>query len=249
MPSDPPVSTARADFIAGLGQMLPVILAAIPFALIFGALAGDRGLPVSGVALMSATVFAGGSQVVALGMWSDPPALLAIAATTLLVNARHLFMSASISRSMGAFSPGQRVLGLVLLTDETWALAESRAARAPLTPAFYFGLAVPLYVSWQFWTVLGSLVGALVDDPTALGLDFAFAAIFIGLLMGFRSTPGFVAVAGAALLASAATSWLMPGAWSIAVGAAAGVLTAVLRAPPADGADPVAAAPVPEETP
>lgn len=245
MPSASSLAAARADFIAGLGQMLPVILAAIPFALIFGALAGDRGLPVSGVALMSATVFAGGSQVVALGMWSDPPALVAIAATTLLVNARHLFMSASISRSMGTFSPLQRAIGLVLLTDETWALAESRAARAPLTPAFYFGLALPLYVSWQFCTVAGALVGALVADPAALGLDFAFAAIFIGLLMGFRASPGFVAIAGASLVASAVTSWLVPGAWSIAVGAAAGVLTAVLIARPETDAAPAGT----EETP
>ncbi len=234
--SETPLSSARADFIAGLGHMLPVILAAIPFALIFGALAGDRGLPVSGVALMSATVFAGGSQVVALGMWSDPPALLAIAATTLLVNARHLFMSASISRRMDGYSPAGRVAALVLLTDETWALAESRAARAPLTPAYYFGLALPLYVNWLFWTTLGAVIGALVDDPHALGLDFAFAAIFIGLLMGFRAAPGFVLVAGSSLIASAATAWLVPGAWSIAVGAAAGVATAALIARPEEGA-------------
>lgn len=235
-PSAPSLSAARGDFVAGLAQMLPVILAAIPFALIFGALAGDRGLPLPGVVLMSATVFAGGSQVVALGMWSDPPALLAIAATTLLVNARHLFMSASISRRMGGYSVPGRLAALVLLTDETWALAESRAARAELTPAFYFGLALPLYVNWILWTSLGALAGAIVDDPGALGLDFAFAAIFIGLLMGFRSGPGFVVVAGAALVASAATAWVIPGAWSIAVGAAAGVLTAALRARPAEDA-------------
>lgn len=236
-PSASPLSSARADFMAGLARMLPVILAAIPFALIFGALAGDRGLPFSGVVLMSATVFAGGSQVVALGMWSDPPALAAIAAATLLVNARHLFMSASISRRMAGFSGPGRLAALVLLTDETWALAESRAARAELTPAFYFGLALPLYVNWIFWTSLGALAGAIVDDPGALGLDFAFAAIFIGLLMGFRASRGFLAVAGTSLVASAATAWMIPGAWSIAVGAAAGVATAALIARPSeDGA-------------
>ena len=65
-----------------------------------------------------------------------------------------------------------------------------------------------------------------MGDMSVIGLDFAFPAVFIVLLMGFwkgRET-GFVLLASAS--AAYLTHALVPGAWYIAAGALAGLAVA-----------------------
>ncbi len=58
------------SFLAGVRRALPVILSAAPFGLLFGALAVDNGLTVFQAALMSATVYAGASQMVGIELFA-----------------------------------------------------------------------------------------------------------------------------------------------------------------------------------
>ena len=68
----------------------------------------------------------------------------ATALATLVVNLRHVLMSASLRPRLRHWPAPLRVLALLLLADEVWAFAEARAARGRLGPAFYAGLALPL---------------------------------------------------------------------------------------------------------
>lgn len=223
------VSSPFAEARAGAVAILPVTVAVVPFALLLGALAAEKGLSPLEVALMSALVFAGGSQFVALDLWTTPAAWVTLGAAALLVNLRHILMGASIAPKMAGFHPVARALALLLLADEIWAMAEQRAATtARLTPAYYAGLAGVLYVNWVALTTAGAVVGARFGDPADYGFDFAFTAIFIGLLAGFRQTRGFLPTIAAAGLAAVAARAVLPGPVSIAVGAAAGVLVAAL---------------------
>ncbi|HWK68564.1 MAG TPA: AzlC family ABC transporter permease [Rhizobiaceae bacterium] len=226
---------AWAEFRKGVVVSLPAIAAAAPFAILLGALSADKGLSVPETGLMSALVFAGSAQFIALDAWQAPPAWLAIGAGTLVVNLRHVFMSASVLRHMAAFPRWLRAAAMLFLADEIWAFAEARAARQRLTPAFYAGLVAFFYANWVISTMIGGLAGRLISDPRAWGFDFAFIAIFIGLIMGFRERPGFAVT----LLASAAAAILVhlisPGPMSIAVGALAGVVAAAIAADPGHG--------------
>ena len=213
---------------AGALAILPAGIAVVPFALLLGALAAEKGLSPLEVALMSGLVFAGGSQFVALDLWTTPAAWVTLGSAALLVNLRHILMGASIAPKMQGFHPLARVLALLLLADEIWAMAERRAAARPLTAAYFFGLGGFLYVNWVLFTTAGAVVGARFGDPAAYGFDFAFTAIFIGLIAGFRHTRGFLPTIVAASLAAVAAQALMPGPVSIAVGAAAGVAAAAL---------------------
>lgn len=220
--TDTPFAECRDGFIA----TLPAIVAAVPFAVLLGALSGDKGLSVAEMGLMSALVFAGASQFVALDGWGVPPSWWLLGLIALVVNLRHVLMSASLVRHLGAFSPWAKPVALLFMVDEVWAFAEARAAKRRLTPAFYAGMVVMFYPSWVLATLAGAVAGSLIKDPTALGLDFAFIAIFVVLVAGFRRRPRFFAVVGASVGASVLTDLLLPGAWSIMVGAAAGMLVA-----------------------
>lgn len=133
----------RREAIDGFRAILPLIIAAAPIGFVFGAVATGNGLSPLETVLMSALVFAGGSQFVAMDLWSHPASWTALGFATLLVNLRHVLMGASLERSLGLFRPRQKLPTLFVMADENWALAEARARTTVLTPAFYLGLALP----------------------------------------------------------------------------------------------------------
>lgn len=216
-----------AEFSGGMRAIAPLIAAVIPIGLVFGAVAATKGLSPVETGLMSALVFAGGSQFVAMDIWTHPASWAGLGFAALLVNIRHVLLGASIGTKMQAFAPRARYLSVLFLADEIWAMAEFRAGVARLTPAWFAGLAAPFYLAWVLSGLAGATLGALLGDPVTLGLDFAFPAVFIVLVMGFWKGPE----TGAVLLASAAAAVLVqhfiPGVWYIAAGALAGLVTAL----------------------
>jgi 4-azaleucine resistance transporter AzlC len=215
----------------GVAATFPVAVAALPIGLVCGALAAERGLSLAEIGLMSAAVFAGASQFVAIGLWTEPLPIAAIVLATLMVNLRHVMMSASLARHMGLFSPVQRYVALYGMTDEVWAFSETRALKAPLTPAYFAGLAMPLLAVWLSSTVAGGAFGKLLGNPATLGLDFAFTALFIGLIVGFRALPSWAVVVATSAVVAAMGHQLLPSPWYIIVGGIAGVSVAAFLAP------------------
>lgn len=209
-------------------DVLPVVIAAVPIGLLWGTLAISKGLSPLEAGLLSASVFAGAAQYVAIELWRDPVPWLLLAVTTFIVNVRHILMGASLSRHLNAIPPGWRAPFLFLMADENWALSERRAQTAPLTSSYYLGLALPMYAAWTSSSVAGALIGRSLGDPAALGFDFAFSALFIGILAGFWKGPGTGAVLGASAMLAALAKLYVPGAWYIVIGGMAGVLAAAL---------------------
>jgi 4-azaleucine resistance transporter AzlC len=169
----------------GIRDIAPAAVAAIPIGALFGALAVAKGLTPPEVLLMSGLVFAGGAQFAAMELWQTPAPVAVLAFSTLLINLRHVLMGASLAPKTGLFRPWQRAIGFYVMADENWAMAERRAARAPLTPAYYLGTAAFFYTGWLVWSGVGAYAGSFLGDPRRVGADFAFTALFIGLIAGF----------------------------------------------------------------
>lgn len=220
--------TWKSEFLAGMRTIAPIIVAAMPIGLVFGAVAASKGLSPLEATLMSAMVFAGGSQFVAMNIWTHPASWTALGFAALLVNIRHVLMGASLGRKLQAFSPLQKYVGVLVMADENWAMSEARARKTTLTPAYYAGLAVPFYLNWVVCSLIGAVLGALLGDPTAIGLDFAFPAVFIVLVIGFWKGPATGLVLIASAVAAIAVHHFVPGAWYIAAGAAAGLMAALI---------------------
>lgn len=215
-----------SEFKAGALDISPVVAAAIPIGLLFGTLAAGRGLSPIEVALMSAGMFAGAAQFVVLDLWRDPAPWALVTLTALIVNVRHVLMGVSLARHIGTFKPASRWLTMFLMADEVWAFAERRALKRPLTPAYYWGLGGVLWLQWVVGTTVGASIGQTLGDPSAYGFDFAFAAMFICIVMGFWRGPRTGAVIAASAIVAAVASLFIPGAWYIALGGLAGVAVA-----------------------
>ena len=220
-------NTKLHDFLGGVRSIAPLIAAVIPIGLVFGAVAATKGLSPAETGLMSALVFAGGSQFVAMDIWTHPASWAGVGFAALLVNIRHVLMSASLATKMDGFSSKARFASMLFLADEIWAMAEFRARVARLTPAWFAGLVVPFYLAWVVSGIAGAAAGAFLGDPVVLGLDFAFPAVFIVLVMGFWKGPETGAVLLASGAAAVATQHFIPGVWYIAAGAVAGLLAAL----------------------
>lgn len=220
----------RDDVRRGLGDIWPAAVAAMPIGLLYGALAAGKGLSPLEVLAMSALVFAGGAQFAAVELWATPAPIGALVFSTLLINARHVLMSASLAPKLSGFSTVQKLFGLYYMADENWALAEKRARTHRLTPAYWFGMALPFVACWLTTSTLGATVGAALGDPRRFGADFAFTALFIALVAAFwrgRVTAWTVAAAG---ISSALTFKFIGPPWHVLVGALCGLAAAWIAA-------------------
>lgn len=219
-------NTAK-EFRQGVIDILPILAAAGVIGLLWGTQAAGKGLSPLEAGLMSASVFAGASQIIAIELWRDPAPWFFLTVTALVVNIRHVLMGASLSRHMGQIPSGWRAPLLYIMADENWALSERRALTQPLTMGYYLGLGLPMVTTWVTTSVIGAIVGEWFKNPAAYGFDFAFSALFIGILAGFWKGPKTGAVLAASAVVAAVAKLTIPGAWFVVLGGLAGVLVAV----------------------
>lgn len=192
----------------------------------FGALAGSAGVPWPLVVGMSVLVFAGGSQFLAVAVVAAGGAPVAAVAAGLLLNLRHLPFGLAIGEVVGRTWPA-RLLGAHLLVDENVALTRARGTGRRAT-AVYRACGAALFVGWNVGTVVGLLAGGAIPDPAVFGVDAAFPAALLALLLpSLRERDARTVGLTAAVLALAATPFL-PAGVPVLVGLLA-LLTVVRR--------------------
>lgn len=178
-------------------------------ALSFGAIAVAVGVPGWAAMAMSVLVFAGGAQFMAVGMLAAGSPAGAILGG-LLLNARHLPFGFALTGVIGRRWAG-RLVGSHLMVDESvaFALAQDDPARRR---AAYWLTGGALFVCWNLGTAAGVLLAGAAGDPAVLGLDAAFPAGLLALLLpSLRdATARRVALVGAAV-AVLTTPVLPPG--------------------------------------
>ncbi|MBM3539350.1 MAG: AzlC family ABC transporter permease [Alphaproteobacteria bacterium] len=175
-----------AAALEGARDTIPMIVGALPFALIFGTLAAQGPLAAWHGQAMSALVFAGSAQFIALGLVASHTGLLVIWLTTFVVNLRHMLYGANLLPAVAALPLRWRLALGFLLTDETFAVV---AARRQLAPAdrqihwYFLGSGLALYVSWNTVTLVGLLFGSAFPQLQSLGLEFAIVATFVAIVV------------------------------------------------------------------
>ncbi|WP_210529139.1 AzlC family ABC transporter permease [Rubellimicrobium arenae] len=217
----------RREVVRGLADALPVMLGFVPFALLLGAQAAQKGFHLAEVPLMTGLNFGGGSEFAAVGLWSSPPHVLLIVAVALLVNCRHLLMGAVLAPYLRDLPRRRTLPALFLMCDESWALGLADAQRrASFSLPYYMGASLGLYATWVAFTALGAGLGPVMGDVTVYGFDMAFPAVFLVLLRGMWKGARAARPWLVSLLVAGATYLFVPGAWYVAAGALSGLVAA-----------------------
>jgi 4-azaleucine resistance transporter AzlC len=187
----------------GVRIALPLVLGPVLFGLTFGVLAETAGMGVAAAVVMSATTFAGSAQFAAASVLENGGTVAAAILSAVLLNARYAGMSIAVA-SIFPGGRSRRFFESQLIVDESWALS-GRSGRFEWP--ILVGSGLFLYVLWVSSTALGTVVGERLGDPNDLGLDAAFAALFLALarpyLRGRRALE-------AAALAAVITLILLP---------------------------------------
>lgn len=178
--------SSSQPFLHGLRDTLPLLVAAAPFGLVYGALAaGEGGLSAAAAQAMSLAVFAGSSQFAAVGLLTQGAGVAIILLTTLVVNLRHGLYGAALSPHTRSLPRWMLALIAFWLTDETFAVTSTHwpyAARREMV-RYHFGSAVGMYLNWNLWTAVGVFGGRRLEGLGELGLDFAMVVTFIGIVV------------------------------------------------------------------
>lgn len=233
-------------FWSGARDTVPMMVGAAPFGVIFGTLAIASGIPAWAAMALSAVVFAGSSQFVAVSLIGGGTALPVLWLTTFVVNLRHALYSATLLPYARHLPNRWRWALAFWLTDETFAVVENqlRLHTGERDGAYYWlGSSLAMYLNWQVWTVAGIVVGSSVPGLAELGLDFAMVATFAAIVAPqLRERPVLCAavVAGAVAMLARSLPYKLGLMLAATSGVAAGVLVESLgsrSAPQIDDAD------------
>ena len=202
----------------GVRTTLPLAIAVFGFGVSFGVLARTAGMGAVSPIVMSATTFAGSAQFAAASVLDAGGTVATAVVAAVLLNARYAPIGVSVAPSLhgpwwSRFLHGQ------LVVDESWAIASEGEGR--FNPRVLLGAGLTLYVAWVGGTTLGVAFGDAIGDPARLGLDAAFPALFLALLVPqLTSTRSRQAAVLGAAIALALTPFVPPGVPIIAASAA-----------------------------
>ena len=147
----------------------------------FGAITVSSGLPVWLPMVLSVAVFAGAAQFMFVGLVASGGNPIAAAVTGLLVNVRHVPFGFAVGDLLGK-GWARRVAGSHLMVDETVAFALLQ--RDPeRRRAVYWACGISLFVCWNLGVMIGAFGGSLVKDTDAVGMDAAFPAVLLALVL------------------------------------------------------------------
>ncbi|OXM70079.1 branched-chain amino acid permease [Amycolatopsis vastitatis] len=176
----------------------------------YGAIAVSSGFPLWLPMLMSLLVFAGASQFMFVGIVAAGGNPFAAVLAGLLANARHLPFGFAIGDVLGKRWPS-RLAGSHLMIDESvaFALAQREAHRRR---AAYWACGIGLFACWNLGVVAGAFAGTAISDTDVFGLDAAFPAVLLALVLpSLKDRAARLPVLTGVVVALAATPFLPAG--------------------------------------
>jgi predicted branched-subunit amino acid permease len=149
--------------------------ASASFGIAFGILASTAGMGSVAPIVMSATTFAGSAQFAAASVLDDGGSIAAAVIAAVLLNARYLAISIAVSSAFEG-SRTRRLFESQLIVDESWAVAQRGGGR----------------IDRRILVAAGS---GFLGKPERFGLDAAFPALFLALLVSVVKTRREIAAA------------------------------------------------------
>ncbi len=190
-------------FLTALRITSPVFLGYIPLGIAFGFLLMGAGYHWVYALLMSIFIYAGSVQFISVALLAAGSGLMEFVTLTLLINLRHSFYGLSMLEKFSDVGKVKPYL-IFALTDETYALLTTTQVPERVSKnKFYFYIAVLNHCYWVAGSVIGALLGSVLDLNLD-GMAFVLTALFVVLTIEqyYNSRPRFpfIAAIGAGVI-------------------------------------------------
>lgn len=163
------------------------MLGFFPVAVSYAIIGRQAGLSTFQIGLMSLTVFAGASQIMAAGMLIQGAGFAAIVVAAFLLNLRHIIMSTCVFERMEPSRITLRLWAAYYVTDESFAVFTT-AQIEHRSVWFFLSMGLATYAAWFTGSVLGSLLTdflpAILSDSLGIAIYALFAALLVPSLPG-----------------------------------------------------------------
>lgn len=200
----------------GVLAALPLSIAVIPWGILAGSYAIDAGLSHWQAQAMSAILFAGSAQLVAIGMFKAGVGLGTLLLTIFFITARHFLYSVSMRDKISQLPARWRLLLGFWLTDELFAICGGQN-KVEFNRWYAAGAGGFFYLIWNIASLAGIIAGSQIPTLNDIGLDFAVAATFIAIVIPqIISLPMLVTLITALVLSVVLTIFQVNGALIIA---------------------------------
>ncbi|MCD0444484.1 AzlC family ABC transporter permease [Glycomyces sp. A-F 0318] len=177
----------------------------------FGALATAAGLPWWIPVAMSVLTFAATSQFAMLAVVTAGGGIVAGLVAGVLVHLRHIPYGLAVG-DLYWDKWWTRLLGTHMLIDQSTAFALAAGKDRRRAKAAFWITSVIMFIAWNTGTVVGVLAGAYIADPDALGLDAAFPALLLALVLpSLKDRDTLLAVIAGSAIAVATAPFLPTG--------------------------------------
>jgi len=222
------------NFLAGVRKgiilNLPVVTGVIAYGFVCGVLSRQVDMAVWQVAALSGLMYSGTAQLLLAGLWTTDVGMTAALVSVLAVSLRYLLIAATCAPLLKPYPIITRYLIVSLVADENWGVAMAHRDKDTIGGALLLGGGLTLWVGWVTATLSGWYFGAIIADPARYGLDFAFTAVFLSLviIMAKESKNRPLIPLITAALAALVADYFAGGSWPIIVAGLAGALAAAL---------------------
>jgi predicted branched-subunit amino acid permease len=172
------------------------------------------GLPWWVPVALSVLVFAGGSQIAAVGVVLAGGSPLAAVAAGAVLNTRLFPYGLAVADVVTSeYGPVMRwllrVVGTHIITDESVAFALRQDGRSRRRAAFWT-CGVALFVVWNVSVLAGVGLGSALHDTNAFGLDSTFPAVMLALALPTLTSRSVKVAAGAGAVIAVALTPVLP---------------------------------------
>ena len=172
----------RKGLRAAFPATIPVLTGYLCLGMAFGLLMQTKGYGPFWAGLMSVLAYCGSMEYVAVTLLTIAFDPLQAFLLTLMVNARHIFYGLSLLDKYKGLGHVRSFL-IFGLTDETFSLATTlEPPEGVIRKWFYFFITLLDYLYWVIASVLGAVLGTLLDFNSK-GLDFALTSLLVVLFL------------------------------------------------------------------
>jgi predicted branched-subunit amino acid permease len=222
----PRALASSVEFRAGARAIAPFLVGLTPFALVVGATVARTG-PIVPRLLSTVLIMGGSAQLAVLQGLDRDAALWAVILSGVLINARLLAYSASLSASWAGASRRFRACAAATILDATWGVVQRRQPASDRgARAFYAGAAITLCAGWTLFVIAGAVTGTVVSGGAVR--IAAPLSLSVLVLPRLARSGGMALVAGT--VAGALLAGPLPSGLDLVVAVAAGIAASRVHA-------------------